>query len=188
MTLIYNVNFTQNASGNHNWIMNNVTFQADWSRPLYLEAVDGNTEYLAEPQHILTTIPEDVRHVRVVLNNYFSIHPMHIHGGDFQILAEADGLYNGSMVYPENPARADTELFRRYGHLVVQFDADNPGVWSFHCHVAWHASVGLYINFVVKPKELRGTKIPDDVRETCRVWEEYRQLNGQNALPFDSGL
>ncbi|GKT70477.1 multicopper oxidase [Colletotrichum tofieldiae] len=188
MTLLYDITFGSNASGNHQWLMNNVTFLADWSRPLYIEAADGNDNYLKDPHHILATIPDDIRHVRVILNNYFSVHPMHIHGGDFQILSESDGFYNGTIKYPKNPARADTELLRRKGHLVIQFDAKNPGIWSFHCHTAWHASVGLYINFLVKPKAVRKSKIPDNVREVCRAWDDYRQLHGENALPFDSGL
>ncbi|KAK0373399.1 multicopper oxidase [Colletotrichum limetticola] len=188
LTLLYDIDFRSNASGNHQWLMNNVTFKADWSRPLYIEAVDGHAEYLKDPQHILATIPDDVRHVRVVLNNHFSVHPMHIHGGDFQILSESDGFYNGTLKYPKNPARADTELLRRNGNLVVQFEAKNPGIWSFHCHTAWHASVGLYINFLVKPKTVRQSKIPDDVREVCAAWDDYIQLHGENALPFDSGL
>ncbi|KAK2044692.1 multicopper oxidase [Colletotrichum somersetense] len=145
MTLLYNITFGSNDSGNHQWLMNNVTFMADWSRPLYIEAADGSDD-------------------------------------------ESDGFYNGTVDYPKNPARADTELLRRKGHLVVQFDAKNPGIWSFHCHTAWHASVGLYINFLVKPKAVRESKIPDSVREVCRARDEYRQLNGENALPFDSGL
>ncbi|WQF85575.1 Putative multicopper oxidase, second cupredoxin domain, multicopper oxidase, copper-binding protein [Colletotrichum destructivum] len=190
MTLLYDITWGVNASGNHQWLMNGVTFLADWSRPLYIEAVDGNAEYLKDPHHIMATIPDDVRHVRVIINNHFSIHPMHIHGGDFQILSESSDYYNGTgtIEYPKNPARADTELLRRYGHLVVQFEAKNPGVWSFHCHTAWHASVGLYINFLVKPKTVAKAKIPDDVREVCRAWDEYKKLNGANATPFDSGL
>ncbi|KAK1623122.1 multicopper oxidase [Colletotrichum phormii] len=145
LTLLYDIEFRANASGNHEWLMNNVTFQADWSRPLYIEAVDGHAD-------------------------------------------ESDGFYNGSLKYPKNPARADTELLRRNGNLVVQFEAKNPGIWSFHCHTAWHASVGLYINFLVKPKKVQQSKIPDDVREVCAAWDDYRQLHGENALPFDSGL
>ncbi|KAK1976951.1 Cupredoxin [Colletotrichum cereale] len=136
LTLLYDISFGANASGNHQWLMNNVTFLGDWSRPLYIEAADGNAEYLKHPQHILGTIPNEIRHVRVIMNNNFSIHPMHIHGGDFQILSESDGFYNGTISYTQNPARADTELLRRKGHLVVQFGAKNPGIWGFHCHTA----------------------------------------------------
>ncbi|KAF9870950.1 MFS monocarboxylate transporter [Colletotrichum karsti] len=188
MTVFYNVTYEQNATGNHLWLMNNVTFQADWARPLLLEAADGQTDYLAQPQHILTTVPEDVRHVRVVVQNFFSIHPMHIHGGDFQILAEGDGFWNGSILHKKNPARADTEMLRRNGHLVVQFDAKNPGTWSFHCHVAWHASPGLIANFLVKPKAVQAYDIPQAVRDTCDAWHEYKNAGGEGSLPFDSGL
>ena len=27
------------------------------------------------------------------------------------------------------------------GHIVLQYEADNPGVWPFHCHIAWHLSL-----------------------------------------------
>ncbi|KZL65013.1 laccase-1 precursor [Colletotrichum incanum] len=188
LVLKYNVCFGKNSSGNHMWLMNGETFLADWSRPLYLEAADNNTEYLAKPQHILATIPDNVRHVRVIINNHFSVHPMHIHGGDFQILSEGNGTWDGSIDYSENPARADTELLRRDGHLVMQFEAKNPGVWSFHCHTAWHASVGLIINFLVKPNAVQKQEIPEEVREVCSDWHDYIGSGGANAFPFDSGL
>jgi hypothetical protein len=37
--------------------------------------------------------------------------------------------------------------------MVMQIEADNPGVWPFHCHVAWHMSGGLYVNAISYPKE-----------------------------------
>ncbi|EQB53500.1 multicopper oxidase [Colletotrichum gloeosporioides Cg-14] len=177
MTVFYNVTYQTNATGNWLWLMNNVSFQADWSRPLLLEAADGKTDYLSQPQHILTTVPDDVRHVRVIVQNTFSIHPMHIHGGNFQILAEGDGIWNGSIINKKNPARSDTELLRRNGHLVVQFDTKNPGTWSFHCHTAWHASPGLIANFLVKPKAVQAYDIP-----TATKGPSLEQI----ALLFDS--
>jgi hypothetical protein len=33
--------------------------------------------------------------------------------------------------------------------MVFQIDADNPGMWPFHCHIAWHVSGGLYMNILV---------------------------------------
>lgn len=32
---------------------------------------------------------------------------------------------------------------------MIDFLADNPGVWPFHCHVAWHISDGLSMNVMV---------------------------------------
>ncbi|KAK4095797.1 multicopper oxidase [Parathielavia hyrcaniae] len=141
ITLFYDVTFGVNATGNRQWYQNNVTFQADWSRPLLFEAAAGTTNstaYLSQPQH--------------------------------------------------NPARADTELLRRAGHLVVQFEATNPGVWGFHCHTAWHASVGLYINFLVRPGAVRRMGVPGEMRDMCAAWEAYTNEGGENAHPFDSGL
>jgi FtsP/CotA-like multicopper oxidase with cupredoxin domain len=188
VTLFYNISFGTNSTGNRQWYMNNRTFAADWSRPLLLEAADRHDDYLSKPQHIMATIPENVRHVRVILNNTFSIHPFHLHGGNFQIVSEGDGPWDGTVANKENPARADTELLRRSGHLVVQFEATNPGVWGFHCHTAWHASVGLYINFLVQPKALQKSKIPKEMRDMCSAWNKHKSSNGEGANPFDSGL
>ena len=48
-----------------------------------------------------------------------------------------------------NPQRRDVQLLQPDGYLVVQYDGDNPGVWPFHCHIAWHVSQGLYVNLLV---------------------------------------
>ncbi|KAH6873786.1 multicopper oxidase [Thelonectria olida] len=103
-------------------------------------------------------------------------------------ISEADGPWNGTIANKDNPARADTELLRRSGHLVVQFEATNPGVWSFHCHTAWHASVGLYVNFLVQPKAIQKSKIPQEMHDMCSDWESYKTSNRDGAYPFDSGL
>lgn len=56
-------------------------------------------------------------------------HPMHIHGHTFQVGATG--------------ARKDTVIVRPQESVVVQFDADNPGQWLFHCHNAYHAERGM---------------------------------------------
>lgn len=58
------------------------------------------------------------------------------------ILHEGEGFYDGQpFINPDNPQRRDTQMLRSNGPIVVQYDADNPGVWSFHCHIAWHLSL-----------------------------------------------
>ena len=67
------------------------------------------------------------------------------------ILHEGDGYWDGtSITNPENPQRRDVQMLRPSGHIVVQIDADNPGVWPFHCHIAWHASL-VRINSITTP-------------------------------------
>jgi len=66
------------------------------------------------------------------------------------ILDEGTGTWDGStVVNARNPQRRDVQLMQPSGYIVMQFDADNPGVWPFHCHIAWHVSGGLYINLLV---------------------------------------
>ena len=67
------------------------------------------------------------------------------------VLDEGVGEWDGETVVNEgNPQRRDVQVLKAQGYIVVQIDADNPGVWPFHCHIAWHVSAGLYINVMVR--------------------------------------
>lgn len=67
---------------------------------------------------------------------------MHLHGYDMTILSVGDGKWDGKTIMNAgNPLRRDVQMLSPYGHLVVQFEANNPGVWAFHCHIAWHLSM-----------------------------------------------
>lgn len=108
---------------------------------------------------------------------------MHLHGFNMYVLDEGDGDWNGTVVMPQNPLRRDVVQLRKNGYLVVQFDAgENPGeysfstaydmrdfadlpsciegVWPFHCHIAWHASAGLFTQFVAAGDKLKKLKSP----------------------------
>ena len=63
-------------------------------------------------------------------------HPMHLHGHEFQIL-EIDGTPL------EGPLR-DTVYVPKGGTCRIAFDANNPGVWAFHCHIAYHHVRGMF--------------------------------------------
>lgn len=56
-----------------------------------------------------------------------------------------------------------------------------------HCHIAWHISAGLGIQFVERPAEIAGnvgiTKQWDD---TCKAWKAYQVA--VNPPRDDSGL
>lgn len=81
---------------------------------------------------------------------------MHLHGHSFWVVAEGVGQWDGVVTRPENPQRRDTQLMdfgypypAGMSYTVIEFMADNPGVWPFHCHIAWHVSDGLYMNVMV---------------------------------------
>lgn len=111
---------------------------------------------------------------------------MHIHGHDFQVLHDGDGMWDGTITNPSNPQRRDTQMLRPGGHFVIQFEADNPGIWPFHCHIAWHVSTGLYINIMERPKDIRNREIPMVMQQTCRDWQAYTQRAVVDQI--DSGL
>eukprot|EP01006_Ploeotia_vitrea_P065649 TRINITY_DN93590_c0_g1_i1.p1 TRINITY_DN93590_c0_g1~~TRINITY_DN93590_c0_g1_i1.p1 ORF type:complete len:352 (-),score=175.94 TRINITY_DN93590_c0_g1_i1:66-1025(-) len=78
---------------------------------------------------------------RVVLhliNESEDSHSMHLHGHLFQVVA-IDG------VPVANGAIRDTVLVPGgCRNVTVAFDADNPGVWAFHCHMLYHAAMGMF--------------------------------------------
>ncbi|MGW2487313.1 multicopper oxidase family protein [Streptomyces sp. NPDC001606] len=59
-------------------------------------------------------------------------HPLHLHGHTFALTGEnAVGT------------RKDTAIVLPHRKLVVEFDADNPGLWMLHCHNQYHSESGM---------------------------------------------
>ncbi|KAJ5945277.1 hypothetical protein N7516_005445 [Penicillium verrucosum] len=48
------------------------------------------------------------------------------------------GLYDTSRA-----ALRDTVQIPSRGYAVLRFQANNPGVWLFHCHMLWHSATGM---------------------------------------------
>jgi FtsP/CotA-like multicopper oxidase with cupredoxin domain len=70
----------------------------------------------------------------VVTNPSNHRHPMHLHGHSMRILQEGTGTWDGTIVNPHNPQRRDVQLLSANGYTVWQINADNLGVWPYHCH------------------------------------------------------
>jgi FtsP/CotA-like multicopper oxidase with cupredoxin domain len=62
---------------------------------------------------------------------------MHLHGHPFAVLKRDDTPVRGS------PIHADSLLVGPRERWEIAFQADNPGVWMFHCHVLIHAAFGM---------------------------------------------
>ncbi|MFF1769339.1 multicopper oxidase family protein [Streptomyces sp. NPDC058249] len=71
--------------------------------------------------------------VRLTLINATDMwHPIHLHGHTFALTGiDAVG------------ALKDTSLVLPHRKLVVDFDADNPGLWMLHCHNQYHSESGM---------------------------------------------
>jgi len=74
--------------------------------------------------------------VEVMLHNMTMMaHPMHLHGHYFKVVA-----LNGQRI---DGAIRDTVLVPPMQNVTIMFDANNPGVWAFHCHHLYHMNSGM---------------------------------------------
>ena len=78
----------------------------------------------------------------VFRNTTMMSHPMHLHGHVFQV-AEI----NGKQI---QGAIRDTILVPPKATVKVIFDADNPGLWAFHCHNLYHMVAGMFSTLVYR--------------------------------------
>jgi FtsP/CotA-like multicopper oxidase with cupredoxin domain len=62
-------------------------------------------------------------------------HPMHLHGHHFQVID-----INGR---PVQGALRDTVAVPPMASVTFAFDAENPGIWAFHCHHLYHMEAGM---------------------------------------------
>ncbi|KAK0656277.1 laccase with copper binding domain [Cercophora newfieldiana] len=171
-----------NSSNITLWKFNGVSMRANYNQPMLVQANEGNFTF-PEERNVLNFYTNSS--VRIVVNNKSpGSHPMHLHGHNPYILHEGAGDWDGGIVRPNNPLRRDVQLVRPKGHLVLQFDA-NPGVWGFHCHIAWHASGGFFASFVVQPDEVVKMRLPHTVEDTCDAWDAWTARNV--AEQIDSG-
>jgi FtsP/CotA-like multicopper oxidase with cupredoxin domain len=81
--------------------------------------------------------------IEIVLRNTTMMsHPMHLHGHVFQI-TEINGKAIAGAV-------RDTILVPPKATVKVAFDADNPGLWAFHCHNLYHMAAGMFSTLVYR--------------------------------------
>lgn len=84
------------------------------------------------------TAPLVVKHgdkVRIRLGNLGAMdhHPIHLHGYSFKITDTGGGPIPEPAQWPE-----DTVLVPVGATRTIEFVADNPGDWAFHCHMTHH--------------------------------------------------
>ena len=101
--------------------------QGDMAR--YIWMIDGQAWPQADPLRIH---PGDRVQVELV-NQTTMWHPMHLHGHFFRLLQGA-GEYC-PLKHTVNVAPSET--------VRIEFTADNPGNWFFHCHNAYHLEAGM---------------------------------------------
>nr|XP_039255962.1 laccase-2-like [Styela clava] len=123
-------------------------------------------------------------------------HPMHLHGQHFAVVAmrrigkqisseeirEIHG--NGSIEYNFNAIYKDSVIVSDGGYTVVRFLADNPGVWSLHCHLALHLKMGMEL--VIRVGSSGEWPTPPEDFPTCGIGrgksDAIRTFSARSAL------
>ena len=91
---------------------------------------------LAYPNDKSLDVKEGERVEILIRNDTAMSHPMHLHGHDVQVV-EIDGKkLNGAL--------RDTLIIPPKSATKVIFDANNPGIWAFHCHILYHLAAGMF--------------------------------------------
>ncbi|CAL1697520.1 unnamed protein product [Somion occarium] len=94
-------------------------------------------------------------------------HPFHLHGHRPWIMGTGSGRYIGQPLNTKSPLRRDTVLIPAYSWMILRFITDNPGVWAFHCHIAWHMAAGLLMQINSLPSVAANLTIPQPIIHQC---------------------
>lgn len=131
----------------------------------------GINSAVFDPAHELVYQTTGLRVLDILIQNFDDgNHPFHLHGYKFFVLASGHGYPPPdlhSTLDLENPLRRDTVSVGAFGWTLIRFVADNPGIWSFHCHISWHNEAGLLMQFLTRADEVATWTLPKDVKGLC---------------------
>lgn len=157
----------------------NETFQQTTESP---QAFVNDQAYDISRELVIQTA--GIQTIDVLISNFDDgSHPMHLHGYKYFVLARGHGYppltsvagginrQNLAPLYDQldlsNPLRRDTATVEAFGWMLIRIVADNPGVWTFHCHLAWHSEAGLAMQFMTRSDELAKLEIPQANLDLC---------------------
>lgn len=127
----------------HKWALSNRTQNIDWREPaLKSFALDSSPKLDPDSASLYLDYETGDWVYFVIENNYTmdlaptprtiprSVHPIHLHGHDFMILAQGDGVFSRDVVPNlDNPARRDVVNCPIGGYVWIAFQVNNPGAW-----------------------------------------------------------
>jgi FtsP/CotA-like multicopper oxidase with cupredoxin domain len=101
-------------------------------QPPYLWTLNG----MPHGRHTPLAVKAGERVQLTFVNPTGMMHPMHLHGHHFQVVAlggrRIDGAVRDTVIVPA-----------KGGRVTVAFDADNAGEWALHCHNLYHMAAGM---------------------------------------------
>ncbi|KZM18436.1 laccase, multicopper oxidase, benzenediol:oxygen oxidorectuctase [Ascochyta rabiei] len=186
------IGFSQAAPANLvRWLIDGTPMIVDWNNPTLETTLAGSDKFYANANiHEMSTSNWYLWWIQSTAAIQLP-HPIHLHGHDFYIVGEGSGTWDGSTtgLTLNNPTRRDTTTMPVGGYLLIAFPADNPGAWVMHCHIAWHASQGLSMQFLERKGEIQGAiGGTSDFKKGCDEWDGYWFDGNHPYNQTDSGL
>lgn len=196
----FNNNYTTSinqARGLVQWLVNGSPMAIDLDYPTLQAVVDGEDTAFNASRHVFPVTEKNNWQYWVIQQSAQAPplpHPIHLHGHDFYVLDhQANAQWSGdiSRLKMDNPIRRDTFSLPAGGYLVLAFESDNPGAWLMHCHIPFHISGGLGVQFLERASEIEDSiGSLSDMYEGCANWHEFHKEHypGGILIPGDSGL
>jgi FtsP/CotA-like multicopper oxidase with cupredoxin domain len=115
----------------HEWAIHPGTYRPDPAVMLDFNIFSFNSKVFPAIDHLVVKTGDRVR-IRIA-NLSMDEHPIHIHGHAFRITATDGGQIPKAGQWPETTVLVPVGATRD-----VEFIADAPGDWAFHCHKSHH--------------------------------------------------
>jgi FtsP/CotA-like multicopper oxidase with cupredoxin domain len=186
------ITFGRSTTNLVNWFINSSSLDVDWEMPTLEYVREGNTSYI-QSMNVIEMPQANEWYFWVIQNTNAPglPHPIHLHGHDFYNLGSGSGSFPGTLdsLNFDAPMRRDVALLPASGWLVLAFPSDNPGAWLMHCHIAWHVSQGLGLQFLERSSEIIGAiGSLADFQQGCNEWSQYWDDPARQYDKGDSGL
>ncbi|KAF1347290.1 hypothetical protein EJ07DRAFT_169810 [Lizonia empirigonia] len=187
------LNFSQAGAPSNlvRWLLDGTPMIVDWNNPTLETTLAGSSDFYANANiHEMSTSDWYLWWIQSTAAIQLP-HPIHLHGHDFYVIGEGSGTWDGSTtgLTLNNPTRRDTATIPPGGYLLLAFPADNPGIWMMHCHIAWHASQGLSLQFMERKSEIAGSiGSTSDFKKGCDEWDGYWFDGNHPYNQTDSGI
>ena len=115
----------------HNWAVHPGTYRPDPAIMLDFNLWTFNSKVFPAIEHLVVRTNDRVR-IRIDNLSMYN-HPIHIHGHAFKVTATDGGKIPPAGQWPETTVLVPVGAMRD-----VEFIADAPGDWAFHCHMSHH--------------------------------------------------
>ena len=109
--------------------------------------------------------------LRLINAGTSTIHPMHLHGHQFKVVA-----VDGNVVPPAAELTRNTITLHPGETYDIEFVANNPGIWLFHCHELHHADGGMIVPVIYEGFSLSTITEPENKKSLPK---------GEHRMPMD---